>query len=69
MRAPRAAGRIIIGGEDSKEIVEPEARDALIPEKSRAADATARGAVAGREDRHRVPLGRHIRYHAATACR
>ncbi len=29
------AGRIIIGGEDSQEVVEPEARDALIPEKSR----------------------------------
>ena len=28
-------GRIIIGGEDSEEIVEPEARDRLIPEKSR----------------------------------
>jgi glycine/D-amino acid oxidase-like deaminating enzyme len=28
------AGRIIIGGEDSTEIVEPEARDRLIPEKS-----------------------------------
>jgi glycine/D-amino acid oxidase-like deaminating enzyme len=31
-----AAGRIIIGGEDSDEIIEPDARDALIPEKSRA---------------------------------
>jgi glycine/D-amino acid oxidase-like deaminating enzyme len=30
-----ASGRIIIGGEDSDEIVEPDARDALIPEKSR----------------------------------
>jgi glycine/D-amino acid oxidase-like deaminating enzyme len=30
-----AAGRIIIGGEDSDEIVEPDARDRLIPEKSR----------------------------------
>jgi glycine/D-amino acid oxidase-like deaminating enzyme len=30
------AGRIIIGGEDSEEIVEPAARDRLIPEKSRA---------------------------------
>ena len=30
------AGRIIIGGEDSTEIIEPEARDRLIPEKSRA---------------------------------
>lgn len=30
-----AAGRIIIGGEDSTEIVEPEARDSAIPEKSR----------------------------------
>jgi glycine/D-amino acid oxidase-like deaminating enzyme len=30
------AGRIIIGGEDSDEIVEPDARDHLIPEKSRA---------------------------------
>ena len=30
-----AAGRIIIGGEDSTEIVEPEARDRAIPEKSR----------------------------------
>jgi len=29
------AGRIIIGGEDSTEIVEPEARDRAIPEKSR----------------------------------
>lgn len=29
------AGRIIIGGEDSKEIVEPDARDRLISEKSR----------------------------------
>ena len=28
------AGRIIIGGEDSTEIVEPDARDRLIPEKS-----------------------------------
>ena len=28
------AGRIIIGGEDSEEIIEPEARDGLIPEKS-----------------------------------
>ena len=29
------AGRIIIGGEDSTEIVEPDARDRLIPDKSR----------------------------------
>jgi glycine/D-amino acid oxidase-like deaminating enzyme len=29
------SGRIIIGGEDSDEIIEPEARDKLIPEKSR----------------------------------
>jgi len=30
------AGRIVIGGEDSDEDIEPEARDRLIPEKSRA---------------------------------
>jgi len=30
-----ATGRIIIGGEDSEEIVEPDARDRLIPEKAR----------------------------------
>lgn len=30
-----SAGRIIIGGEDSEEIIEPDARDRLIPEKSR----------------------------------
>ena len=30
------AGRIIIGGEDSEEIIAPDARDRLIPEKSRA---------------------------------
>jgi glycine/D-amino acid oxidase-like deaminating enzyme len=30
-----AAGRIIIGGEDSEEMIEPDARDRLIPEKSR----------------------------------
>jgi glycine/D-amino acid oxidase-like deaminating enzyme len=29
------AGRIIIGGEDSEEVIEPDARDRLIPEKSR----------------------------------
>ena len=29
------AGRIIIGGEDSEKIIEPNARDRLIPEKSR----------------------------------
>lgn len=29
------AGRIIIGGEDSEEIIEPDARDRLIPEKSK----------------------------------
>jgi glycine/D-amino acid oxidase-like deaminating enzyme len=28
------AGRIIIGGEDSDDVIEPDARDALIPEKS-----------------------------------
>nr|WP_312012191.1 FAD-dependent oxidoreductase [Bradyrhizobium sp. AUGA SZCCT0182] len=33
-RATRA-GRIIIGGEDSEDVIEPEARDRLIPEKSR----------------------------------
>ena len=30
-----SSGRIIIGGEDSDEVIEPDARDALIPEKSR----------------------------------
>jgi glycine/D-amino acid oxidase-like deaminating enzyme len=30
-----SAGRIIIGGEDSDEVIEPEPRDRLIPEKSR----------------------------------
>jgi glycine/D-amino acid oxidase-like deaminating enzyme len=30
-----ASGRIIIGGEDSEDIVDPDARDALIPKKSR----------------------------------
>jgi glycine/D-amino acid oxidase-like deaminating enzyme len=30
-----ASGRIIIGGEDSEKVIEPDARDALIPEKSR----------------------------------
>jgi glycine/D-amino acid oxidase-like deaminating enzyme len=29
------AGRIIIGGEDSEDVIEPDARDRLIPEKSR----------------------------------
>jgi glycine/D-amino acid oxidase-like deaminating enzyme len=31
-----AAGRIIIGGEDSDEVIEPQARDRLIPQKTRA---------------------------------
>jgi glycine/D-amino acid oxidase-like deaminating enzyme len=30
-----ASGRIIIGGEDSEKVIEPDARDALIPDKSR----------------------------------
>jgi glycine/D-amino acid oxidase-like deaminating enzyme len=30
------AGRIIIGGEDSEQIVEPDARDRIMPEKARA---------------------------------
>jgi glycine/D-amino acid oxidase-like deaminating enzyme len=30
-----ASGRIIIGGEDSDDVIEPDARDALIPDKSR----------------------------------
>jgi glycine/D-amino acid oxidase-like deaminating enzyme len=30
-----SSGRIIIGGEDSEEVIEPEARDRLIAEKSR----------------------------------
>lgn len=34
------AGRIIIGGEDSDDFVEPEERDGLIPEKSRALSQT-----------------------------
>jgi glycine/D-amino acid oxidase-like deaminating enzyme len=57
------AGRIIIGGEDSTEIVEPEARDRLIPQKSRllAQRLAALWPAAG--DRHRVSLVRHIRYH------
>ncbi len=57
------AGRIIIGGEDSDEIVEPDARDRLIPEKSRALarSLAALWPVGGYADR--VPLGRHVRYH------
>ena len=58
-----ASGRIIIGGEDSDEIVEPEARDALIPEKSRILDGKTRRAVAACEPRHRVSLGRNVRHH------
>ena len=34
MPAPRRLGRIIIGGEDSNDIIDPDARDALITEKS-----------------------------------
>lgn len=34
-----ASGRIIIGGEDSDEIIEPDARDALIPAKARTLSA------------------------------
>jgi glycine/D-amino acid oxidase-like deaminating enzyme len=30
-----SAGRIIVGGEDSSELIEPDARDRLIPQKSR----------------------------------
>jgi glycine/D-amino acid oxidase-like deaminating enzyme len=30
-----STGHIIIGGEDSEEVIEPEARDQLIPDKSR----------------------------------
>ena len=57
------AGRIIIGGEDSDEAIEPDLRDRLIPEKSSRADAQARRALAVRQSRYRIPLGRHLRHH------
>ena len=58
------AGRIIIGGEDSTEIIEPEARDRLIPQKSRALAAAARGTLAGCDTRYRIPLVGDVRYDA-----
>ena len=58
------AGRIIIGGEDSTEIVEPEARDRLIPREIARAGAAARGTLAGCETRHRISLVGDVRYDA-----
>ena len=56
------AGRIIIGGEDSDEIVEPEARDRLIPEKSRVLAQRLAALWPRCEPRDRIPLVRHVRY-------
>ena len=62
------AGRIIIGGEDSDEIVEPDARDRLIPGKVTRPGAKSGGAVAVGGYADRVPLGGHIRYHQRRPC-
>ena len=58
------AGRIIIGGEDSERDRRTRGARSPDPGKITPAGATAGGAVAGREHRHRIPLGRHLRYHA-----
>ena len=58
-----SAGRIIIGGEDSEEVVEPDARDALIPAKSALLTTEAGRALACRQSRHRVPMVRDVRHH------
>ena len=63
------AGRIIIGGEDSTEIVEPEARDRLIPQKSRLLAQRLAALWPAAEYRNRIPLVRHLRYDQATDCR
>ena len=63
MRERTSSGRIIIGGEDSEDIIEPEARDGMIPEKSRMLTRKARGIMADRRSRHRILLGRDLRHH------
>ena len=45
----RGRGASSSAARTATEIIEPEARDRLIPEKSRAAGAKARGALAGRQ--------------------
>ena len=63
------AGRIIIGGEDSDGDRRTRGARSPDPGEVARAGAKARGALAGRETRHRIPLVRHVRYHAATDCR
>ena len=57
-----AGGRIIIGGEDSDEVVATDARDDLIPVKSRILTDRLK-ALWPRGTRDRFPLGWHLRYH------
>ncbi len=56
------SGRIIIGGEDSDDVIEPEARDRLIAGEIPYPDAEARCALAAGQPRYRVSLGRHVRH-------
>ena len=63
------AGRIIIGGEDSDDDRRAGGARPPDPGKVARAGAEARGALAAREHRDRIPLGRHVRHHAATDCR
>jgi len=62
-RTTEARGVSSIGGEDSDEIIEPDARDRLIPEKSRLLAQKLKALWPGCECRHRIPLVRNVRYH------
>ena len=57
------AGRIIIGGEDSETIIEPNARDRLIPEKSRLLAQKLAALWPVGTCQHRIPLVRNVRYY------
>jgi glycine/D-amino acid oxidase-like deaminating enzyme len=58
------AGRIIIGGEDSSEIIVPDARDRLIPEKARALSDRLASLWPRSMLDIEIPLGGYVRQHS-----
>jgi glycine/D-amino acid oxidase-like deaminating enzyme len=58
------SGRIIIGGEDSDDIVEPEGARRADPGEVAHPGGKTRRALAACKPRHRISLGRNVRHHA-----
>jgi len=62
-------GRIIFGGEDDPSLVEPAARDAAVPVKTERLAQKLAALWPRAFARHRLSVGRHVRFDPTMACR